>query len=180
MFSQYINSPLGPVKISATSGGICQVLFTDTIATAAPSALTALAAEQLQAYFAGTLQQFSLPLAASGTAFVRTTYMGTQVAESKTLASASQVRGGLRALLQHVAGAFVFGVVFGGFTAFVPFLGPPGLGAGPQTNVVRAFSISPRLSVMLSPCGSSSARVTVVSVEPVTVPVKRRPTGWFG
>ncbi len=29
---------------------------------------------------------------ASGTAFVRTTYMGTQVAESKTLASASQVR----------------------------------------------------------------------------------------
>ena len=69
MFSQYINSPLGPVKISATSGGICQVLFTDTIATAAPSALTALAAEQLQAYFAGTLQQFSLPLAANGTAF---------------------------------------------------------------------------------------------------------------
>ncbi|MBU2114886.1 MAG: methylated-DNA--[protein]-cysteine S-methyltransferase [Gammaproteobacteria bacterium] len=69
MFSQYINSPLGPVKISATSGGICQVLFTDTIETAAPSALTALAAEQLQAYFAGTLQQFSLPLAASGTAF---------------------------------------------------------------------------------------------------------------
>ena len=69
MFSQYINSPLGPVKISATSGGICQVLFTDTIATATPSALTALAAEQLQAYFAGNLQQFSLPLAASGTAF---------------------------------------------------------------------------------------------------------------
>ncbi|WP_445769464.1 methylated-DNA--[protein]-cysteine S-methyltransferase [Rheinheimera sp.] len=69
MFSQYINSPLGPVKISATSGGICQVLFTDTVATAAPSALTALAADQLQAYFAGTLQQFSLPLAASGTVF---------------------------------------------------------------------------------------------------------------
>uniref|UniRef100_UPI004048D59F methylated-DNA--[protein]-cysteine S-methyltransferase n=1 Tax=Rheinheimera sp. TaxID=1869214 RepID=UPI004048D59F len=69
MFSQYINSPLGPVKISATSGGICQVLFTDTIVTAAPSALTALAADQLQAYFAGTLQQFSLPLAASGTVF---------------------------------------------------------------------------------------------------------------
>ena len=69
MFSQYINSPLGPVKISATSSGISEVLFTDAVATAAPSALTALAAEQLQAYFAGTLQQFSLPLAASGTAF---------------------------------------------------------------------------------------------------------------
>lgn len=69
MFSQYINSPLGPVKISATSSGISEVLFTDTVATAAPSQLTTLAAEQLQAYFAGTLQQFSLPLAASGTAF---------------------------------------------------------------------------------------------------------------
>ena len=33
------------------------------------AALTALAAEQLQAYFAGNLQQFSLPLAAGGTAF---------------------------------------------------------------------------------------------------------------
>ena len=71
----------------------------------------------------------------------------------------------------------VFAAAFAGFTAFAPFLGPPGLGAGPQTNVVRAFSISPRLSVMLSPSGSSRAMVTVVSVEPVTVPAKRRPTG---
>ena len=69
MFSQYIDSPLGPVKISATSSGICQVLFTDIVETAVPSPLTALAAEQLQAYFAGTLQQFSLPLAVSGTVF---------------------------------------------------------------------------------------------------------------
>ena len=69
MFTQYIYSPLGPVKISATSSGISQVLFTDTMETSVPSQLTALAAEQLQAYFAGTLQQFSLPVAAIGTAF---------------------------------------------------------------------------------------------------------------
>ena len=71
MFTEYIDSPMGPVKINATSSGICQVLFTDTIETAAPSQLTTLAAKQLQAYFDGTLQQFSLPLAANGTAFQR-------------------------------------------------------------------------------------------------------------
>ena len=69
MFSQFIDSPLGLVKISATSDGISEVLFTDRSGEERPSPLTELAAQQLQAYFAGSLQQFSLPLAASGTAF---------------------------------------------------------------------------------------------------------------
>ena len=69
MFSQFIDSPLGLVRISATSDGISEVLFTDRSGDNTPSSLTELAAQQLQAYFAGSLQHFSLPLAASGTAF---------------------------------------------------------------------------------------------------------------
>lgn len=69
MFSQFIDSPLGLVRISATSDGITEVLFTDRSGDNTPSPLTELAAQQLQAYFAGSLQQFSLPLAANGTAF---------------------------------------------------------------------------------------------------------------
>ena len=69
MYHQFLQSPLGCIKISASATGICDIRFCATTAPAAPSALTELAAQQLQAYFNGTLQQFSLPLAATGTAF---------------------------------------------------------------------------------------------------------------
>lgn len=70
MFSQYIDSPLGPVQILATANGISAIRFVAAPQTTEqPSALTALAAQQLRAYFAGTLSHFSLPLAANGTAF---------------------------------------------------------------------------------------------------------------
>lgn len=69
MYWQYIDSPLGLVKISATHRGISEILFTDIATKDTPSELTTLAAVQLQAYFSGKLQQFSLPLAADGTAF---------------------------------------------------------------------------------------------------------------
>ncbi|NRQ44517.1 methylated-DNA--[protein]-cysteine S-methyltransferase [Rheinheimera sp. YQF-2] len=69
MFSQFIDSPLGPVQISATDHGISAISFVTTPRLAVPSALTERAATQLLAYFAGTLTQFDLPLAAQGTTF---------------------------------------------------------------------------------------------------------------
>ncbi len=70
MFSQYIDSPLGLVQIDATDAGICAVSFVSTRQLPEhSSALTTLAAQQLSAYFAGSLTEFSLPLAATGTAF---------------------------------------------------------------------------------------------------------------
>ena len=70
MFSQYIDSPLGPVHILASASGISAISFVTTRLTAEqPSALTTLAAQQLSAYFAGTLNHFNLPLEARGTAF---------------------------------------------------------------------------------------------------------------
>ncbi|SNY53989.1 methylated-DNA-[protein]-cysteine S-methyltransferase [Arsukibacterium tuosuense] len=70
MYQQTIDSPLGPVQICASERGISKINF--GIATTAPdqpSSLTALAANQLQQYFAGNLRQFSLPLATTGTTF---------------------------------------------------------------------------------------------------------------
>ena len=70
MFYQYIDSPLGRVKIVASSEGICSIAFDETCTEAvSPSALTQRAAEQLNAYFSGALSQFDLPLAASGSPF---------------------------------------------------------------------------------------------------------------
>lgn len=69
MFSQYIDSPLGPVQILANANGICAISFVTSRLTEQPSAVTTLAAQQLSAYFAGTLAEFSLPLAVSGTDF---------------------------------------------------------------------------------------------------------------
>ncbi|MDX1539524.1 methylated-DNA--[protein]-cysteine S-methyltransferase [Arsukibacterium sp.] len=70
MFQQTIDSPLGPVRIFATEQGISAIhLATKTTTADKPSALTNKAASQLQQYFAGSLTQFDLPLAATGTAF---------------------------------------------------------------------------------------------------------------
>jgi methylated-DNA-[protein]-cysteine S-methyltransferase len=70
MFTQYITSPLGAIAITASLTGISDIRFINELpASATPSALTELAAQQLVAYFAGTLSQFDLPLDANGTAF---------------------------------------------------------------------------------------------------------------
>lgn len=70
MFTQYIDSPLGPIRIDANDVGITAIAFvTTTEQSSRRSTLTQLAATQLQDYFDGKLTRFSMPLAASGTAF---------------------------------------------------------------------------------------------------------------
>ncbi|MDP5189388.1 methylated-DNA--[protein]-cysteine S-methyltransferase [Rheinheimera baltica] len=69
MYCQFISSPLGHIKITANADGITEIMFSSATEHGTPSRFTELAAIQLQAYFAGTLQQFTLPLAASGTLF---------------------------------------------------------------------------------------------------------------
>jgi len=70
MFIQYIDSPLGLIRINANKTGITAITFVAAEEKHNnPSELTQLAAVQLSAYFNGNLTAFSLPLAASGTAF---------------------------------------------------------------------------------------------------------------
>ena len=71
MYTQYIYSPLGPVKIAASSAGICEIRFVSNKAPEQRSALTEQAAQQLSDYFGGSLTHFSLPLDAAGTDFQR-------------------------------------------------------------------------------------------------------------
>ncbi|WP_372625257.1 methylated-DNA--[protein]-cysteine S-methyltransferase [Arsukibacterium sp.] len=70
MFQQTIDSPLGDVQIFANAFGLTRVSLGKVVASAdAPSAMTRLAATQLQQYFQGDLTTFNLPLAATGTPF---------------------------------------------------------------------------------------------------------------
>ena len=66
-----LETPLGPLWITASSAGLTAVSF-DPLPTAKSDddpVLVARAAEQLAQYFAGEREQFDLPLAAQGTAF---------------------------------------------------------------------------------------------------------------
>ncbi|WP_290612928.1 methylated-DNA--[protein]-cysteine S-methyltransferase [Arsukibacterium sp. UBA3155] len=70
MFQQTIDSPLGDMQIFANEQGLLRVTLGKIVATPdASSALTRLAAEQLEQYFYGDLTTFNLPLAATGTPF---------------------------------------------------------------------------------------------------------------
>ncbi|WNO62043.1 methylated-DNA--[protein]-cysteine S-methyltransferase [Rheinheimera sp. MMS21-TC3] len=71
MYRQYIDTPLGLMRISASELGITEANFilASEQKSAQASAITQQAAQQLTAYFAGKLQQFTLPLAATGTEF---------------------------------------------------------------------------------------------------------------
>ncbi|SEA61794.1 methylated-DNA--[protein]-cysteine S-methyltransferase [Alkalimonas amylolytica] len=66
-----IPSPFGSILICANSQGITAIrLLSSEVALASPtSALLKEAAKQLENYFLGALQHFSIPLAPAGTAF---------------------------------------------------------------------------------------------------------------
>ncbi|MCC5825454.1 methylated-DNA--[protein]-cysteine S-methyltransferase [Alkalimonas sp.] len=66
-----IPGPVGAISISTNPQGISAIRFltTETALIAPTSALLEEAAEQLESYFHGSLQTFSLPLAPAGTAF---------------------------------------------------------------------------------------------------------------
>lgn len=64
-----ISSPVGNLAISEADGCICAIEFTQAEIQAPGTALLQETARQLNAYFAGTLTEFELPLRMEGTAF---------------------------------------------------------------------------------------------------------------
>jgi len=77
-----MTSPLGPVRITSNGSAITSVLFIDdeTEAAEAPSdPLVAECIRQLEAYFAGRLTQFDLPLSPQGTEFQQRVWRELQI-----------------------------------------------------------------------------------------------------
>ena len=64
-----IDTPVGPLRISEDSGAICAIEFTKEALCPPETPLLQEAVLQLEAYFGGKLQAFSLPIRLEGTAF---------------------------------------------------------------------------------------------------------------
>lgn len=71
-FWDYLDTPLGKVKVCASANGITSVVFTqpeDQDIASMPSALVTAACDQLRQYFDGELSEFSVELDLFGTEF---------------------------------------------------------------------------------------------------------------
>ncbi|TNE70838.1 methylated-DNA--[protein]-cysteine S-methyltransferase [bacterium] len=70
MFTSFLNSPVGPIEITADEHAIKVVSFVDEMkATNNPNSISEEAVKQLDAYFRKELSVFDLPLAPEGTHF---------------------------------------------------------------------------------------------------------------
>ena len=73
-----IESPVGPLTITAKDGAITAVDFGGGDGLRPNNGVLAEAASQLSAYFAGDLREFTLPLAPEGTSFRRRVWAAMQ------------------------------------------------------------------------------------------------------
>jgi len=69
MFRDHLDSPLGPIEITADELGITSLNFVQRPEHTNASNLTDFAVQQMQEYFDGRRTDFDLPLNADGTAF---------------------------------------------------------------------------------------------------------------
>lgn len=80
MATRICSTPIGPLRVQASEYGIQSVIFVDAKTEASltddrvPKGVLSEALNQLEAYFAGTLTDFSLPLDPAGTDFQRTVW----------------------------------------------------------------------------------------------------------
>jgi methylated-DNA-[protein]-cysteine S-methyltransferase len=75
MFQKIVTSPLGNIKITATSTGLTEVIFIEADETEIRDAslfeneICLITAQQLEQYFSGNRKHFEIPLSPSGTTF---------------------------------------------------------------------------------------------------------------
>ena len=69
MFTMIYDSPMGPLYIAEQDGAITHLKFSPLEGAQEMTPLLQKCAQQLDAYFAGALTQFDLPLAPQGTPF---------------------------------------------------------------------------------------------------------------
>jgi len=71
MITTTYNSPIGPLYLAEQDGAITHLVFRPLDGTPGETPVLKRCMEQLDAYFAGTLQEFDLPLAPAGTELQR-------------------------------------------------------------------------------------------------------------
>ena len=69
MYTDFLDTPIGVIKIQATRCGIVKVIFSDQKEYSLSSSLTLKCKKQLTEYFLGKRKEFSLPLDIQGTNF---------------------------------------------------------------------------------------------------------------
>jgi len=104
MTTMIYNSPIGPLHIAEQDGAITHLVFRPLDGTLGETPLLRQCAEQLDAYFAGELRTFDLPLAPAGTSFQRRVWETLQTIpygetwSYKSLAEAADCPRGYRAV----------------------------------------------------------------------------------
>lgn len=79
------DTPLGKMEITANTEAVEAIHFVDQLQAVNTNAITELVKSQMLAYFAGTLEQFDLPMAPQGTDFQKQVWQAlTQVDYGKT------------------------------------------------------------------------------------------------
>jgi len=74
MFTDFYQSPIGMMEITATHRGIAGLYFKDKTTVAQPNPLTEKAKAQIGAYFLGQRDHFDLPLDFKGTIFQKSVW----------------------------------------------------------------------------------------------------------
>ncbi|WP_029767819.1 methylated-DNA--[protein]-cysteine S-methyltransferase [Haloglycomyces albus] len=80
MYYTYMDSPIGIVNLTANDQGVTRLHLNEepTVPKEAGNTVLAQTMEQLKAYFAGELQEFTVPLDPDGTEFQRQVWSGLQ------------------------------------------------------------------------------------------------------
>ena len=74
MFTEYLETPLGLLRLTANETALCQIALAETRGESVPNAVTQEAVLQLSEYFLKKREDFSVPLAPQGTAFQKSVW----------------------------------------------------------------------------------------------------------
>lgn len=91
MYNITITTPLGPLKACAHDQAVYRLAFTDTAAPDNPNKILQQLKQELDAYFAGTLKKFTVPLDLRGTPFQKKVWQALLTIPAGTTVSYAQI-----------------------------------------------------------------------------------------
>ena len=74
MFAEYLETPLGLLRLTANEAALCEIALAEKRSECAPNAVTRAAVLQLSEYFSKKREDFSVPIAPQGTPFQKSVW----------------------------------------------------------------------------------------------------------